>query len=247
MVLIYTDGDFMVTKDFIKDNEGFLKGLYRSKGSQLTTEDIQDLVQDTFEKVTLYQDYFIHDFDKSHKIPEGKRVQAWLKLVAVQVYDRHLRGLVQITEIAKDYTEDDLLFSNNEYYYHQHKEEIDALIELLPNKQKETVYLKLILGHTYEEIANKVHSTVTAVSTLFSRGLANLKKLINSDNPEDEVMYEPKILKPHGDKPYAGDWAWRYGESEFQRNTRHYIYTNEEIIAYCNLNNLKYNLKERII
>lgn len=230
----------MVNEEFIKDNKPFLVTQYKSKSNKLTTEDIEDLVQDTFEKVTLYQDYFINDFDVSKKIPEHKRLHAWLKLVCVQVYDRHHRGSLQIDEIANDYSKDDLLESHNDYYYNNNKEEVDKLINMLPNKQRDVVYFKLILGHTHDEVAFKVNTTVTAAQTVFKRGLANLKKLVNSDNPEEEVLYEPKLLKPHGDKPYAGDWAWRFGESEQQRNGECYTYTQDEVKAYCQANNVNY-------
>ena len=226
----------MVTKEFIKEFTPHLTYVLKRKDSNLTKEDLQDLVQDVFEKVTLYQDYF--DDSKGS-------LKSWLSLMCVHVYDRYARGLLQIDEIAKDYTKDDLLESHNDYYYNNNKEEVDTLINLLPNNQRDIVYFKLILGHTYDEIATKVNISSTAASTTFSRGLANLKKLINSDNPEQEIMYEPRILKPHGDKPYSGDWAWRYGETKAQRNGKQYIYTNEELVTFCTSRNLNYNIKER--
>ena len=226
----------MVTKEFIKEFTPHLTYVLKRKDSHLTKEDLQDLVQDVFEKVTLYQDYF--DDSKGS-------LKSWLSLMCVHVYDRYARGLLQIDEIAKDYTKDDLLESHNDYYYNNNKEEVDQLINMLPNKQRDVVYFKLILGHTYDEIATKVNISSTAASTTFSRGLANLKKLINSDNPEQEIMYEPKILKPHGDKPYSGDWAWRYGETKAQRNGTCYVLTNEELVAFCTSRNLKYNIEER--
>jgi len=223
----------MVTKEFIKEHTLYLTNTLRKKDSKLTKEDVQDLVQDVFEKVTLYQDYF--DASKGS-------LKSWLSLMCVHVYDRHRRGLLQIDEITNDYSKDDLLESSNDYYYNNNKEEVDQLINMLPNKQRDTVYFKLILGHTHEEVANRTGSTVTAAQTMFRRGLDNLKKLINSDNPEQEIMYEPKILKPHGDKPYAGDWSWRYGENKERVNGKWYTYTKKEIIAYCDKHNLNYNI-----
>ena len=235
----------MVTEEFIKNNKSFIISTFKNKDRKLTNEDLQDLFQDTLEKVTLYQDYYINDFDKSKSIPEPKRLHAWLKLVTVQVYDRYRRGSIQIDEIVKDYTKDDLLISYSDYFYTANKDEVDELINLLPNKQRNIVYLKLILGHSYNEISSKLRSNNNAVCAVFNRGLTNLKKLINSDNPEKEVLEEVKLLKPIGDKPFAGDWAWRYGESEFQRNGKQYVYTNEELVTFCTARNLNYNIKER--
>lgn len=226
----------MVTKEFIKEYTPYITFALKKKDSTLTKEDLQDLVQDVFEKVTLYQDYF--DDSKGS-------LKSWLSLMCVHVYDRYARGLLQIDEIAKDYSKDDLLESHNNYFYNSNKEEVDQLINMLPNKQRDVVYFKLILGHSYDEIALKVDMSSNAAGTTFSRGLANLKKLINSDNPEQEIMYEPKILKPHGDKPYSGEWNWRYGESEDRRNGTCYVLTNKELVTFCMSRNLNYNIKER--
>lgn len=228
----------MVTKEFIKEHEAYLIYIYKKKNTSLTREDIQDLVQDTFEKVTLYQDYF----DSSKGTLRG-----WLSMMTVHVYDRFKRGALVIDEIAKDYTQDDMLESMSNYFYTSNKEEVDLYINMLPNQQRDVVYFKLVLGHTHDEIAYKLKFSVVNARTLYTRGLSNLKKLINSDDPKSEVLTEPKILRPHGDKPYAGDWAWRYGETESQRNGESYTYTNEEVIAYCNAHNVNYNLKENIL
>lgn len=235
----------MVTKEFIKQYRPLLASLYRGKDKSLTKEDIQDLVQDTFEKITLYQDYYINDYGKN--IPEDKRMTSWLKLITVQIYDRYRRGSLQIDEIVKDYTKDDLLDDTSNYFYSANKEEVDMFINMLPSNQRDIVYLRLVLGHSYDEISHKLYTSATAASTTFSRGLDNLKKLINSEDPEKEVLTESIPLRPYGDKPYAGEWWWRYGESEERRHSKIRPYTNEEVIAYCNANNVKYNLKERIL
>lgn len=235
----------MVTTEFIESHKGFLLASYRKKSQLLTTEDLEDLVQDTFEKVTLYQDYFLCDFKPKSVLNDKDCIRSWLSLLTLHVYDRFKRGSLQITEIAKDYTKDDLLEDVNDYFYSSNKEEVDSFINLLPELQRNIVYLKLILGHTHPEIASKLRINVFKSQTVFSRGMKNLKKLINSDNPKEEVLEEVRILKPYGDKPFAGEWWWRYGESEFQKNGKCYVYTNEEVVTYCNDNNLEYNLKER--
>lgn len=234
----------MVTKEFIKEYKPYLVSLYKQKDSTLTTEDIEDLVQDTFEKVTLYQDYYLNDYDKDKKIPKDIRLKTWLKFVCVQVYDRFKRGAIQIDEIVKDYTKEEMLFDTSNFYT-ANKEEVNMFINLLPTSQKNVVYLKLVLGCSHEEIASRLYMSVPASTSNFKRGMDNLKKLINSDNPDKEVLQEAKILKPYGDKPFAGDWSWRYGESKEQRNSKPYVYTNEELVTFCTLHNLKYNIKER--
>jgi len=235
----------MVTEEFIKLHKPYLVSSYKKKSSRLTTEDIEDLVQDTFEKVTLYQDYYINDFSPKSKLTDVDKTRSWLSLLTVHVYDRFMRGNIQITEIVKEYTKEDLLEESSNYFYSANKEEVDSFINMLPQEQSNIVYLKLILGHSHNEISSKLYIDTIKSQTIFRRGMDNLKKLINSDDPDKEVLQEAKILKPLGDRPYAGEWWWRYGESEFQKNGACYTFTNDEIIAHCNLNNLKYNLKER--
>lgn len=236
----------MVTKEFIKLHRNYLATTFKNKSNKLTTEDIDDLIQDTLEKVTLYQDYYLNEFDTQEKIPGHKRLKTWLKFLSVQVYDRFKRGSLQIDEIVKDYTKDDMLIESSNYFYTANKEEVDGFINMLPESQSTVVYMKLVLGYSHDEVSKNLYTSVAACTSNFKRGMDNLKKLINSDDPEKEVLQETKILQPHGDKPYAGDWAWRYGENEDRRNGKPRVYTNEEIIAYCNLNNMNYNLKERL-
>jgi len=235
----------MVTKEFIKEHKPYLVSVFKNKDNKLTTEDIEDLIQDTFEKVTLYHDYYTNEFDVHKKIPEHKRLKSWLKLICVQVFDRHKRGALVREEIVKDYTREEVRRETNNYLYTANKEEVDMFIGMLPKNQSNVVHMKLILGHSHEEIAKILYTSVVACTSTFKRGMDNLKKLINSDNPEKEVLHEAKLLKPHGDRPYAGDWAWRYGESEEQRNGKAYVYTNEELVTFCTSRNLKYNIKER--
>lgn len=233
----------MVTKEFIKKYQSFLASEYKKKSSKLTKEDIEDLVQDTFEKVTLYQDYYTNEFDTQKKIPENARMKAWLKLLCVDVYGKYQRGSLVIDEMVKDYTEEDKLFDSNDYFYTANKEEVDAYINMLPKSQSTVVYMKLVLGYSHEEVSKNLFISTIAAQSTFKRGMDNLKKLVNSDNPEKEVLQETKILKPHGDRPFAGDWAWRYGESEEQRNSKVYIYTDADIEVYKQLENTHYKLK----
>ena len=230
----------MVNKEFIKEHTSFLTHQYKKKSTRLTSEDIQDLLQDTFEKVTLYQDYYINDFKPKSLLSEEDGLRSWLSLLTLHVYDRFMRGSLQITEIAKDYTHDEMLETVTDYFYMSNKEEVDSFIRMLPKEQSNVVYLKLILGYSHDEVSKNLYINTIKSRTLFSRGMTNLKKLINSDNPKEEVLTEPKILKPHGDRPYAGEWWWRYGESDEQRNGKCYTYTQTEVQAYCMANNLNY-------
>jgi len=224
----------MVTKEFIKEHKSYLVFLYKKKDSQLTREDIEDLVQDTFEKVTLYKDYF----DES----KGT-LRNWLSMLTVHVYDRYKRGSLVIDEIVKDYSQEEVLLDTNNYFYTANKEEVDMFINMLPKNQSNIVHMKLVLGHSHEEISKILYASVTACTSTFKRGMDNLKKLINSDNPEKEVLQEAKILRPVGDRPYAGDWSYRYGENEDRRNSKVRIYTDEDIEAYKQLENTHYKLK----
>ena len=183
----------------------------------------------------MYQDYYE---------PDKGTVSTWLGLLVTHVYDRYLRDKqpYDVTSLSDDdsneaymVTKDDLLYDVNDHYYYSNKEEIDKYIDMLPKKQRKVVYLKLILGYSYLEI-----STESTNRSNFEAGIKNLKKLLESDKPEELNLVESKILKPYGDKAYSGDWAWRPNESPDRCAGDVKIFSSEEVRKYCQENNLNY-------
>lgn len=203
-----------------------------------------DLVQDVFEAAMLHVDYFNHDFKGS--------VTNWINLLCVHVIDRVKRStdLMNTDPYEIDYsddsseaflvTESDLLISTNGYYYSKNKEEVDRYINMLPERQYNVVSLKLILGYTHDEISDKLNITKSASESSYSLGIKNLKQLLESDSPEEELLQDNKVLKPYGDKPYSGDWAWRPNESPDRSAGEVKHYSRNEVKAYCQEHNLNY-------
>lgn len=225
---------------FIDDYTNHVYDLLYLKDSNLGEEEFFDLKQEVFYKALLYQDYYEE---------QKGAVSTWLGLLVTHVYDRHLRDKqpYDVTSLSDDdsneaymVTKDDLLYDVNDHYYYSNKEEIDTYINMLPSKQRKVVYLKLVLGYTYQEISSEVGSTESTNRSNFEAGIKNLKKLLESDKPEEVHLVETKILKPYGDKAYSGDWAWRPNESPDRSPGDVKIYTPWEIQHYCQENNLSY-------
>jgi RNA polymerase sigma-70 factor (ECF subfamily) len=230
---IKIDDKFIISyKDHVQD-------LLYLKDNSLQEQDLEELNQEVFYKALLYQDYY----------EEGKgSVSTWLGMLVTHVYDRYLRERDQLdTKSINDdsseaymVTEDDLLHETNNHYYYTNRDEIDSYISLLPKKQRKVVYLKLIQGFTYAEISSEVGSTESTNRSNFEAGIKNLRRLLQSDNPEEELLQEITVLKPYGDKSYSGDWAWRPNESPDRSAGEVKRYTPAEVKEYCKENNLMY-------
>ena len=204
-----------------------------------------DMTQDVFEAAMLYVDYFNNDFKGS--------VTNWINQLVIYVVDRKKRSndMMNTDTYEIDFTDDsteavmvtaeDLLDSTSNFYY-DNKEIIDKYIGMLPPKQHTVVHNKLVLGFTHQEIADKMRTSESASKTNYKLGIANLKKLIDSDCPEKEVLKEAKILKPYSGATYSGNWAWRPSEGPDRSPSKVKHYSPDEIIAYCQENNLNYNL-----
>jgi len=228
------DDKFIVAyKDHVND-------LLYLKDSNLSSEDMDELNQEVFYKALLYRDYY----DK-----EKGSVSTWLGLLVTHVYDRYIREQqpYDVSSLSGDdsteahmVTKDDLLQQQNDYYYYSNKEEIDKFIELLPQKQRKVVYLKLILGFSYAEISSEMGSTESTNRSNFEAGIKNLKRLLESDSPEELYLVETKILKPYGDKYYSGDWAWRPKESPDRSAGAVKVFSPEEVRQHCQEHNLNY-------
>lgn len=226
-----------IDDQFIINYKDHVNDLLYLKDNNLSDEDMVELNQEVFYKALLYQDYYEED--------KGS-VSTWLGLLVTHVYDRYLRDLdpSNVQYIEDDSTEvfmvtkEDLLFSVNDHYYHSNKEEIDKYINMLPQKQRKVVYLKLILGYNFSEISSEIGSTESTNRSNFSAGIKNLKLLLESDKPEEVHLEESKLLKPYGDKTYSGDWAWRPNESPDRCAGPVKIFTPDEVRQYCRENNL---------
>jgi len=225
---------------FIDDYTNHVYDLLYLKDHSLSEEDFFDLKQEVFYKALLYQDYYEKD--------KGS-ISTWLGLLVTHVYDRYLRDKQpsDVASLSDDdsteaytVTKDDLLHDVNSHYYYSNKEEIDKYINMLPNKQRKVVYFKLILGYNFSEISSEVGSTESTNRTNFEVGIKNLKKLLESDSPEEVNLVESKILKPYGDKTYSGDWAWRPNESPDRCAGDVKIFSPEEVRQYCQENTLNY-------
>lgn len=224
---------------FILSYKDHVQDLLYLKDNSLQEDVLEELNQEVFYKALLYQDYYEE---------EKGSISTWLGLLVHHVHSRYIRDKDQFEsssiqdDVSEAYmlTSEDLLHDSNNHYYYTNRDEIDSFIALLPTKQRKVVYLKLIQGFTYSEISAEVGSTESTNRSNFEAGIKNLRKLLQSDTPEEEVLQEIKTLKPYGDKSYSGDWSWRPNESPDRSAGEVKVYTPEDIREYCQENNLKY-------
>jgi len=224
---------------FILSYKDHVQDLLYLKDNSLQEDQIEELTQEVFYKALLYQDYYEE---------EKGSVSTWLGLLVHHVHSRYIRDLDQADVSSIDdssealfLTEEDLLHDINNHYYFTNRDEIDSYIRLLPTKQRKVVYLKLVQGFTYTEISSEVGSTESTNRSNFEAGIKNLRKLLQSDKPEEEHLQEIKLLKPYGDRSYSGDWSWRPNESPDRCAGEVKVYTPEEVQKYCQENNIKYS------
>ena len=225
----------MITKEFIDEHTPLVRGLYMRKNALLTDEDIEDLIQETWYKVTLFQE----SYD-----PNKGTINTFLGLIVTHVYDRYIRGSDALTpdliEDVPDISNDDCMLTNNEHYYLQNKDHVDQYMSWLPKKQRDILHLRLILGYSHEEISKALEITISNSQKICSHAMKNLEKLVESKDPGSENISEGKGLKTRGDVPYSGDWAYRPNETPDRSPGMVKEYTPSEVYNYCQEHNVKY-------
>jgi len=237
--MVTIGGTMEIDKEFIKDNEALVQSLLLKKNSSLSEEDLKDLHQDTFEKCLLYKDYY--DETKG-------AVGTWLGLIVTHVYDRYIRSTdaldSDVSDIDQEEYDDlslvDLLTSSDNHYFMHNKEQVQYYIGMLPKAQQDKLYLHLILGYTHDEISEALDITPQSSRTLCSAAVKNLRQLVESDDPDKEVLKEPELLQSRSKVPYSGDWSWRPNETPDRSPGLTKIFTASEVQQYCKENNLAY-------
>ena len=220
-----------------------VNSLLLKKNSSLTQEDIEDLTQEVFYNTVLFRDQYDEE--------KGK-FTTWLGLIVRYTYDRYIRGKdvlninSDLLESDKELYEDIALTDFDEHYYLNNKDTVDYYLDLLFIKQRDKVYMFLILGYTHREIGSSLHITEESSRVLTRAAIKNLEKLIQSDNPEELILKEPEVLKSRYSVPYAGDWAYRLNESPDRSHGMTKKYTPAEVIQYCQDNNIKYKYGETL-
>ena len=141
-----------------------------AKGMLGSSEDAEDVTQDTFVRV----------FKFAHRFDRGRRFSTWLYTIAAnQCRNRLRRRRPALSLDDQDVPEpkDDSSPGPIEVYEASRvKEMVDAAIEELPLLYREVLHLRYLEGMAYKEIAGTLRVSVSAVETRIFRG----KKLLRT-------------------------------------------------------------------
>ena len=146
-------------------------------------QDAEDIVQDTFF-------IFYKNLNKIDELANEAMVGAWLKKTAIhECYRKKKAKNVRNEHEAYSMDETDIELADNDetflpeqyLYEKEQREELVAIIDSLPQKQSEAIYLFYYAGMSASEIAELQNSNDTNVWKTLSNARKNLKqKIINS-------------------------------------------------------------------
>lgn len=231
----------MIDNEFVQQYDNLVMYVIRKKWWWISDDDMDDIKQETYiQLMEMFDRYNIEDRPINH----------WIYLAARRVmWERNQKGDVMKDssdlDFSNDYSEamlltgEDQLTETNSYYYCNNKEEIDGLLNLLPDEQRDILILRLIFGYSHREMGEHFGVSEQRSRTALKRAKKNFEKLVNSEEPEKEVLQKFNVLKPYGRKTYGGDWAWRPNETDDRSPGEVKHYTQAEIEAYCKERSLK--------
>jgi RNA polymerase sigma-70 factor (ECF subfamily) len=176
----YLDGDLSSLQKLIKKYE---KRIYSYifmlvKDAQLA----DDIFQDTFIKV-------INTLKSGTYKEEGKFIQ-WAMRIAHNLVIDHFRKNKKVNFLENRYDEsdifDNLFIAEDSVEQKMVKEQIlkdvKKLMEMLPNDQKEVLYLRCYAQLSFKEIAEQTNVSINTALGRMRYALINLRKLIEEKN-----------------------------------------------------------------
>jgi RNA polymerase sigma factor (sigma-70 family) len=127
------------------------------------------------------QNLFIHLWDIRSKLPEEVNSKAYLitsfRNRIIDNFRRDKHNIIQIGEKhdieSHDFIENQLINNENDI---QQNNKLKKAIEKLTSKQKEIIYLKYNLNHSYEEIAEILEINYQSARNLIHRTITELRK-----------------------------------------------------------------------
>jgi len=138
----------------------------------------EDIFQDTFIKV-------IHSL-RQGKYKDNGRFLSWVIRIAHNLIIDHFRREKQLGTVSRDNYDFNLLNSRklsegtveDHLVYNQITSEVRALIDYLPDDQKEVVLLRHYAGLSFKEIADSTNVSINTALGRMRYALINLRKLI---------------------------------------------------------------------
>lgn len=174
--------DSQVVRDVLEGDRDAYRLLIRRYGDVMH-QHARRMVSDDDTASDLVQDAFVTGFQKLHTCRDRERVGAWLFRIAANRCRDHLRRSRRTRRIPIEAVPDlpsrmegpDEAAGRAEAHSRVH-----AALERLPSEQKEAFILKHVEGHSYEEIAAVMDTSVAALKMRVHRARASLRPLLEA-------------------------------------------------------------------
>ncbi|MBN2520345.1 MAG: sigma-70 family RNA polymerase sigma factor [Bacteroidales bacterium] len=183
--------DFELVNQFVKGNKSSIETLINRHKNKVYTY-ILLLVKDEHLAEDIFQDTFIKVIKslKSGKYQDNGKFLSWVVRIAHNLVIDHFRKEKQLNTCSNDDYSMNLFdspkFSEKTIEEQIIKEQIEndvrALVDLLPDDQKEVILLRHYGALSFKEIAEQTNVSINTALGRMRYALINLRKLIKEKN-----------------------------------------------------------------
>jgi RNA polymerase sigma-70 factor (ECF subfamily) len=183
--------DFELVQQFTSGNQQAIEVLIRRHHKRVfgyilllvkNTAIAEDIFQDTFVKV-------IKSLQDGRYADNGRFV-SWVMRISHNLIIDHFRKEKQMKMISKDSGSVDVFNSprfseknvEEDMVYDQVLTDVRALVELLPEEQKEVVLLRHYAGLSFKEIAEQTNVSINTALGRMRYALINIRKIMQENN-----------------------------------------------------------------
>lgn len=187
----YNPTDFELVQQFTSGNQQAIEVLIRRHHKRVfgyilllvkNTAIAEDIFQDTFIKV-------IKSLQDGRYADNGRFV-SWVMRISHNLIIDHFRKEKQMKMISKDTGTVDVFNSprfseknvEEDMVYDQVLTDVRALVELLPEEQKEVVLLRHYAGLSFKEIAEQTNVSINTALGRMRYALINIRKIMQENN-----------------------------------------------------------------
>jgi RNA polymerase sigma-70 factor (ECF subfamily) len=187
----YNPTDFELVQQFTSGNQQAIEVLIRRHHKRVfgyilllvkNTAIAEDIFQDTFIKV-------IKSLQDGRYADNGRFV-SWVMRISHNLIIDHFRKEKQMKMISKDTGTVDVFNSTRfseknveeDMVYDQVLTDVRALVELLPEEQKEVVLLRHYAGLSFKEIAEQTNVSINTALGRMRYALINIRKIMQENN-----------------------------------------------------------------
>ena len=185
---LHNQDDYVLVQQYIDGDSACLEELIRRHKNRVYTYIVlivknpqlaEDIFQDTFIKV-------IRSLNKGKYYDKGKFL-SWVLRIAHNLIIDHYRKQKLLNTVPNEIGDMDLLNNRKlsdqtveeEIIHQQVMSDVRSLVELLPEDQREVVYLRHYCGLSFKEIAEHTNVSINTALGRMRYALINMRRLID--------------------------------------------------------------------